>query len=234
VDQKNYLVVGGSSGIGLSVVQRLVDRGNHVRVLSRSCDRLAAMPNVEHLRFDVLDDEIDSSMIPPQVHGLAYCVGSINLGPVRRLTAESLIKDFRLNLVGAVAVLQASLSAMKAAESSSMLMFSTVAVGQGMPMHASVAAAKGAVEGLTRSLAAELSPAIRVNCIAPSLTDTPLSQSLLSNDKKREAMALRHPLNRVGEPDDIAALAEFLLTENSKWITGQVIGVDGGLSTIRK
>ncbi len=234
MDQKNYLVVGGSSGIGLGLVRRLTSRGDQVLVLSRSGDQLTGMSNARHISFDVLEDKIDSSMLPDKLHGLAYCVGSINLGPVRRLTPETLIEDFRLNLVGAVTVLQASLQAMRAASASSMVMFSTVAVGQGMPMHGSVAAAKGAVEGMTRSLAAELSPAIRVNCIAPSLVDTPLSQSLLSTESKREAIAKKHALQRVGEPDDIAATAEFLLSDVSSWITGQVIGVDGGLATLRK
>jgi NAD(P)-dependent dehydrogenase (short-subunit alcohol dehydrogenase family) len=114
-----------------------------------------------------------------------------------------------------------------------MLFFSTVAVGQGMPMHSSVAAAKGAVEGLTRSLAAELAPNIRVNCIAPSLTETPLAERLLGTDKQREAMAQRHPLKRFGQIEDVSSIGAFLLSDQASWITGQVIGVDGGLSTLR-
>lgn len=144
-----------------------------------------------------------------------------------------MLTDYELNVVGAVKCLQISLPAMRAAGSSTVVMFSTVAVPQGLPMHASVAAAKGAVEGIALSLAVELAPNIRVNSIAPSLTDTSLAERLLSRDQKRAAMAERHPLKRVGTVDDIASLAEFLLTDRAGWITGQVIGVNCGMSTVR-
>ena len=233
MSEKNYLVIGGSHGIGLGIVKRLVQRGARVTVVSRTNDQLAGLSGVVHLQADVMTDNLDSSQLPDSIDGLAYCPGSINLGPVRGLKATAMMEDFQLNAVGAVMCLQAALPAMKAAESSSMVMFSTVAVAQGLPMHASVAAAKGAVEGLTRTLAAELAPKIRVNCIAPALTATPLAERFLSSDQKRAAMAEKYPLKRVGEVDDIAAVAEFLLTDSSAWITGQVIGVDGGMSTVR-
>ena len=232
-DQKNYVIVGGSSGIGLNLVTRLTERGNHVRVFSRSGEALDGIPNVRHVSLDIVKEEIDPSSMPSEIHGLAYCIGSINLAPIRRLQAEDLNIDLQLNVVGAVKVVQAALTGMRAAKSSSILLFSTVAVAQGMPMHCSVAAAKGAVEGLTRSLAAELAPKIRVNCVAPSLTETPLAERLLATDKQQEAMAQRHPLKRFGQPEDIGSIAEFLLGDDSSWITGQVIGVDGGLSTLR-
>ena len=233
MSQKNYVVIGGSHGIGLGLVKRLVSDKDTVTVVSRTADGLSDLPGVVHVQADVTKDEISANRLPDSIDGLAYCPGSINLGPIRGLRPESMIKDYELNVVGAVKCLQASLPAMKAAGSSSMVMFSTVAVSQGLPMHASVAAAKGAVEGLTRSLAAELAPNIRVNCVAPSLTDTPLAERLLSSDQKRAAMAERHPLKRIGDVDDIASIAEFLLSEASGWITGQVIGVDGGMSTVR-
>lgn len=233
MSQKNYVVIGGSHGIGLGIVQRLASSVDSITVVSRTPGGLSEVPNVVHVQADVTKDQISANQLPDSIDGLAYCPGSINLGPIRGLKPESLVGDYELNVVGAVRCLQASLPAMKAAASSSMVMFSTVAVSQGLPMHASVAAAKGAVEGLTRSLAAELAPNIRVNCIAPSLTDTPLAERLLSSDQKRAAMAERHPLKRVGTVDDIASLAEFLLTDGSSWITAQVIGVDGGMSTVR-
>ena len=233
MSQKNYVVIGGSHGIGLGLVKRLVSNGDNVVVVSRTADGILELPNVIHVQADVTKDEISASQLPDSIDGLAYCPGSINLGPLRGLKPASMIRDYELNVVGAVKCLQASLPAMKAAGSSSMVMFSTVAVSQGLPMHASVAAAKGAVEGLTRSLAAELAPNIRVNCVAPSLTATPLAERLLSSDQKRAAMADRHPLKRIGNVDDVASIAEFLLLETSGWITGQVIGVDGGMSTVR-
>ncbi len=229
----NYLVVGGSHGIGLAIVQRLLERGAAVTVMSRTNDDIIDLPNVTHVKFDVTTDEFTSDMMPDAIDGMVYCPGSINLGPIRGIKADLMIEDYVLNVVGAVRCVQAALAGMKAAGNSSIVTFSTVAVEQGLPMHASVAAAKGAVEGLTRALAAELAPAIRVNCIAPSLTDTPLAERLLSNDQKREAMAKRHPLGRVGTVNDIAAMADFLLSDQSPWITGQVFAVDGGMSRLR-
>ncbi len=233
MSEKNYVVVGGSHGIGRGLVQRLAAGGANVTVVSRTVDEQSSADGVTAIAADVTQDEISRDQLPDSIDGFAYCPGSINLLPLRGLTEETMVADFQLNAVGAVKCLQACLPAMKKAGASSMVLFSTVAVSQGLPMHASVAAAKGAVEGLTRSLAAELAPKIRVNCIAPSLTDTPLAEKLLSSDQKRSAMEDRHPLKRIGSIDDIASIAHFLLSENSGWITGQVIGVDGGLSTLR-
>ena len=154
------------------------------------------------------------------------------LKPFRSLKTTQFLEDFEINLLGAVKAIQAVLKKLQQADQSSILLFSTVAVGKGMPFHASIAAAKGAVEGLTRSLAAELAPGIRVNCIAPSLTDTPLAGTLLSSAEKKEAAGARFPLKRVGEPQDVANLATYLLGEESSWMSGQVIGLDGGQSTL--
>ncbi len=231
--KKSYVVVGGSRGIGRGLVQRLSSSGAAVFVISRTFEHAANTPEIRHFPLDITKDDIDSDWLPEQIDGLAYCPGSINLGPIRGLKPETMMEDFQLNVVGAVKCLQAALPALKAAGASSVVMFSSVAVSQGLPMHASVAASKGAVEALTRSLAAELAPIVRVNCIAPSLTDTPLAERFLSSELKRTAMAERHPLKRIGSIDDVAALAEFLLSKNAGWITGQVFGVDGGMSTIR-
>lgn len=230
---KNYLIVGGSSGIGLALVKKLSAEGHQVLVVSRSNESLAGLPNITHLQKDIITTEIAEDELPGTLDGIAYCPGSINLKPFRSLKPEAFLEDFHINVLGAVKVLQASQKALKNAENPAVVLFSTVAVGQGMPFHASVAAAKGAVEGLTRSLAAEWAPSIRVNCIAPSLTDTPMAARLLSSIEKKEAAGGRHPLRRVGSPEEIASLASFLLSENSSWITGQVIGIDGGMSALK-
>ncbi|MEO1513693.1 MAG: SDR family oxidoreductase [Bacteroidota bacterium] len=229
---KNIVVFGGSSGIGLSLVQQLLDKGYNLSVVSRTGDNLASL-GVQHIAADVLTDDLKGLPLPDRIDGLAYCPGSITLKPFRSLKPEQFRSDYEINVIGAVRALQACQRKMKASDSASVVLFSTVAVGQGMPFHSSIAAAKGAVEGLTRSLAAEWAPRIRVNCIAPSLTDTPLAAKLLSSEEKKEASANRHPLRKVGESRDVAALAAFLLSEQANWISGQLIGIDGGMSTLR-
>jgi NAD(P)-dependent dehydrogenase (short-subunit alcohol dehydrogenase family) len=171
--------------------------------------------------------------IDEPLHGLVYCPGSINLKPFARIKPEEFRADFELNLVGAVNCLQHYLRNLQAADSASVVLFSTVAVQTGFSFHATVSASKGAIEGLTRALAAEWAPKIRVNAIAPSLTDTPLAENLLREDSKKQAAAARHPLKRLGEPADLAQMALFLLSENASWITGQVLHVDGGISAIK-
>jgi 3-oxoacyl-[acyl-carrier protein] reductase len=231
---KNILVVGGSSGIGLALVNQLVGAGANVINASRNAS-LQHPDNVKHIALDVLGDVSTlTQQLPDTLHGLVYSVGSINLKPFHRLTKDDFLQDYRLNVVGAVEVIQQSLKALKAAQGASIILFSTVASKAGMGFHASIAAAKSGVEGLGLSLAAELaSQNIRVNVIAPSLTETPLTQNLLSTPEKREASAKRHPLNKFGKADDIANTARFLLSDDSNWITGQVIGIDGGLSTLK-
>lgn len=218
-----YLIIGGTSGIGLALTQVLEKNGHQVITASRSGT----------IHYNATTDLFDLSQLPSAVDGLVYCPGSINLKPFHRLTEQDFLDDYTINVVGAVKTIQAVLPALKNSTHPSIVLFSTVAVGQGMSFHASVAASKGAVEGLTRSLAAELAPKIRVNCIAPSLTDTPLAAKLLGNEEKRKASAERHPLKQIGTAEDIAQLAYFLLSEQSKWMSGQVIGLDGGMSTLR-
>ena len=232
MDKKNFLVVGGSSGIGLALTQQLVETGHQVYVLSRTAEQLATL-DVTHIAADVTADDLPVDQLPEVLDGIAYCPGSINLKPFRSLKPAAFRQDYEINVIGAVRVLQACLKSLKKSPSASIVFFSTVAVSQGMAYHASVAAAKGAVEGLTKSLAAELAPAIRVNCIAPSLTDTPMAAKLLSTPEKREASDQRHPLKRIGTAEEIAALAQFLLSTESTWISGQTIGIDGGMSNLR-
>ncbi len=231
--QKTYIVVGGSTGIGLALTRSLSMAGHRILVYSRTAEQLAGLSGVEHIALDVVQQDFPTESLPAQVHGLAYCPGSINLRAFSSLKPESFREDLEINLLGAVKSIQAALKALKNTPDSSIVLFSTVAVGLGMPFHASVSAAKGAIEGLTRSLAAELAPNIRVNCIAPSLTDTPLAARLLNSDDKREASAARHPLKKVGSPEEIAALAKFLLSDDAAWITGQVMHQDGGMSAVK-
>jgi len=219
-----YLIIGGSSGIGEAIAKRLLLDDHEVIIL---CRKDPLIPNAKYLECDVTKDSFPK--IEGALNGFVYCPGSINLKPISQLTIEDFQNDFNINLLGAVRALKAYLSQLKGEHLSSMLFFSTVAVKKGMAYHTSVAAAKGAVEGMARSLAAELAPFVRVNCIAPSLTKTPLSQSLM---RSKDSIKEKHPLKRLGKPEDIAAMAAFLLTEESSWITGQVIGVDGGLSTL--
>ena len=231
--EKNFLIIGGSSGIGLSLTELLASDGNNVTVVARNqSEVISKMLGAKQIIADVTTDNF-SEQIPEALDGLVYCPGSINLKPFHRLTEGDFLADFNINLIGAVKAIQAALPALKKGKNPSIVLFSTVAVAQGMSFHASIAASKGAIEGLAKSLAAELAPVIRVNVIAPSLTNTPLASRILSSPEKIEAGANRHPLKKVGMPEDIASLAQFLLSEQAAWITGQIFGVDGGLSTLR-
>jgi NAD(P)-dependent dehydrogenase (short-subunit alcohol dehydrogenase family) len=234
MDKKNIFIVGGSSGIGLELVKVLSDSYNEIYVGSRTNNTLVDIPGVHHLVLDVTADALDLEALPEVVHGLVYCPGTIVLKPFQRLTTDDFLEDFSVNLLGAVKVIQGCLRRLKKSPTgATIVLFSTVAVKTGMAFHASVASAKAAVEGLTRSLAAEFAPRIRVNAIAPSLTDTPLAQNLLSSEEKRQASAERHPLKRIGTTQDIAQLAAHLLSDTGAWITGQIIHVDGGMSSLR-
>lgn len=226
-----YLIIGGSQGIGRAITNQLLDNGHSVWVGSRN--RAATPDGASWFAYDALRDELPPEVLAEPLAGLVYAPGSIILKPFRTLKPEQFREDYEINVIGAIRTIQGAMPALKRVDQASVVLFSTVAVGQGMPFHASIATAKGAVEGLTRSLAAELAPAIRVNAVAPSLTDTPLSGKLLSSPEKAEASARRHPLQRVGQAEDIASMATFLLDPKHSWISGQVIGVDGGLSTLR-
>lgn len=228
--KKNILLIGGSKGIGLSITELLQDDHN-LFVASRTTGELDTSL-VTHLEFDVQKDDITSLNLPDQIDGLVFCPGSINLKPFKMLKPSDFEEDININFMSLVKAVHALLPKLKKSEQASLVFFSTVAVKVGMPFHTSVAAAKGAIEGFAKALAAEYAPTFRVNVIAPSLTDTPLAAQLLNNDKKREKMNDRHPLKRVGTTEDIAAIAKFLLTDQSAWITGQVFGVDGGMSTL--
>ena len=229
--KKNILIIGGSSGIGRALVDILEDEHN-LFVASRSTESLTNAA-VTHLQHDVLNDELDVNNLPEQLDGFVYCPGSINLRPFRGLKPTTFQEDFNLNVVGAVKCLQTVLPRLQKSAQASIVFYSTVAVGTGMPFHASVAAAKGALEGLTRSLAAEYAPKFRVNCIAPSLTNTPLAEKFLNNEAKIEKAEERHPLKKVGSAKNIAQMTAFLLGEESQWMTGQILHVDGGIGNLK-
>jgi 3-oxoacyl-[acyl-carrier protein] reductase len=224
---KNYLILGGSKGVGEQVVKQLSAAGNHCEVISRSEPTYQFNGNWHQL--DALNDTLPTL---ENIDGLVYCLGSINLKPFNRLTLDDFNNDLNINFFGALKAFQHYLPTLKKAENCSVVMFSTVAVQSGMPYHASIAAAKGAVEGLVKSLAAEFAPKIRVNAIAPSLIDTPLASGILRSDTIRENMVAKHPLKRILQPTDVAKTAVFLLSEASNGITGQIFVQDNGLVSL--
>lgn len=227
---KNILLIGGSYGIGLAIIQELVNN-NNVYVASRTSEGLQGL-NVTYIEFDALTSDLNVALLPEKIDGLVYCPGSINLRPFRGLKLETFQSDMQINFFSMVKVIQSILPLLTASNQASIVLFSTVAVKMGMPFHTSVAAAKGAIEGFAKALAAEYAPKIRVNVIAPSLTDTPLADKFLNNDDKKEKSSLRHPLKRFGQSEDLANMAAFLLSEKSSWMSGQILHVDGGLSSL--
>lgn len=229
---KQILIAGGNSGIGLELVRLLESQGDHVTCALRNPESLAGHPGVQTVHFDATEPEVGFPT-PDRLDGFVYCPGTIRLKPFTRLSDEDFTNDFEINVLGAIRLLRHLLPALKKGTDPSVVLFSTVAVQTGLPFHASIGAAKGAIEGLTRSLAAELAPKIRVNAIAPSLTDTPLAGGLLESDDKRRASAERHPLKRIGQPGDFAALTAFLLGDSSVFASGQIFKMDGGLSSLK-
>jgi 3-oxoacyl-[acyl-carrier protein] reductase len=228
---RTILLIGGSYGIGKTLAENLA-KTNRVIVASRSNNGFNS-ENIKQLHFDVLKDDILKLPLPEVLDGFVYLPGTINLRPFKNLKVETFEEDFQLNFIGIIKTLKAVLPNLLNSPQASIVFFSTVAVKLGMPFHTSVSASKGAIEGFAKAFAAEYAPKIRCNVIAPSLTDTPLAERLLGDERKKENAAERHPLKRVGETNDIAAMATFLLGEESNWITGQVFAVDGGMSTLK-
>ena len=230
--RKNILIVGGSSGIGLSLVKQLQSDHNLI-VANRSNEALNGL-SVEFIPYDAENGELEVAKLPETLNGLVYCPGTINLRPFKGLRPEVFTRDFSINVMGAIKTLQAVLGRLQNSEvPASVVFFSTVAVQTGMPFHSSVATAKGALEGLSRSLAAELAPKIRFNVLAPSLVDTPLAEKFLNNDTKKSNAEARHPLQRIGSSDEIARMVAFLLGDQSSWMTAQTITIDGGIGSIK-
>jgi len=230
---QHYLVVGASSGIGHELALQLAGAGNQVSATFHNNEPNNVVPNIQFYHLNVLEDNLTVDFLPDELAGFVYCPGSINLRPFERIKPADFESDYKLQVTGAIKLLQLVLPRLKKSSNASIVLFSTLAVQSGLPFHTQVAASKGAIEGLTRALAAEYAPAIRVNCIAPSLTDTPLAAILLNTEQKREVNALRHPLKRIGSTKDIANMAAFLLSEKASWITGQILHVDGGMSSLK-
>ena len=236
--QRNILIYGGSGGIGAAIARRASEAGDHVHLTGRNRGRLEALAGELGAGFtvgDVVDPEFFGHVMDEageQIDGLVYAVGTINLRGFPRLEPADYLNDFQVNAMGAALAARAAVKALKRSEAASVVFLSSVAAHRGFGFHASMGMAKAAVSGLTLSLAAELAPRIRVNAIAPSLVRTPLTDQMLSNEKTVESIAALHPLKRLGTADEVAALAAFLLSPESSWMTGQILGLDGGRSTI--
>lgn len=226
---KTTLIIGASSGIGKALANKLIKQRETVISISRNLPDASFSHFYQH---DILSND-EMPTLNGTIDGLVYCPGSINLKPFRALKKQDFLDDLELNVLGAIKAIQAYTSNLQQSKKPSIVLFSSVAVQTGMPFHSSVSISKGAIEGLTKALAAEFSPKIRVNCIAPSLTQTAMAEKLINIPEKLEASNNRHALKRIGNPIDIANTAEFLLSENSSWMTGQVIHVDGGMSSIK-
>lgn len=227
---KHYLIVGASSGIGFAVAKKL-SLANHITAISRSEKELNTLPNTTFHNVDISSGAPEFPSIEGPLDGIIYCPGTINLKPFRAIKDDDFLNELNINVMGAIKTIRHYLPALQQAEQPSIVLFSTVAVQNGMPFHSGIAVAKGAVEGLTRSLAAEFAPKIRVNAIAPSLTQTPLADKLINTESKLKAAEERHPLKSLASAETIADGVVYLL--NAPWTTGQILHIDGGMSALR-
>ena len=225
---KTIIIVGGSKGIGKAIIEKLIP--NYLIInLSRSKPHIEHQ-NLKHYNCDVLSDELPAI---ERAEGLIYCPGSINLKPFKRLSLDDFRTDFEINVIGAVRSIQAYAPALVQSENGSIVLFSTVATAMGMPFHASVSTAKSAVEGLMKSVAADLAPKVRVNAIAPTITQTDLAAKLLRNERMIENTIQRHPLKKFLDPSEVAAMAEYLISNGSKSVSGQVFKLDCGIVSLK-
>ena len=234
------IVFGATGGIGSATALRLNERGYKLHLVGRDQNKLEALSkelDASYTIGDVTDEALFAQVADDAgdvVSGLVYAVGTLNLKRLNRLTVEDYLQDYRINAIGAALAIQHLLPVLKKSpEPASVVLFTSVAAEQGFSSHASMSMAKGAVRGLTLALAAELAPKIRVNAISPSLTNTPLAAGLLANEKMADAIGKMHPIERLGTPEDMAAMAAFLISPDSSWITGHIFGIDGGRSTLR-
>ena len=230
---KNILIIGGSSGIGASLIEKFTNDPNYQVIATFNQGNIPTAQNIKTFKFDVLSDTLDLSILPEAIDGVVYCPGSINLKPISRLKLEDFREDFEINVVGAVKAIQHYLPLLKRGNTPSILLFSTVAAKLGMPYHASVAAAKSGVEGLVKSLGAELAPTIRVNAIAPTVTDTDLASKLLRNERMIDSITERHPLKKFLNPAEVADMATFLTSESASSISGQIFQMDCGIVSFK-
>lgn len=225
---KNILIIGGSKGIGKAIVDKEIENNKIITISRNTSD--VNHPNLSHFQLDVLQDNL------PEIEALdclIYCPGSITLKPIHSLSIDDFKKDFEINVLGAVKCIQQYLGVLKKGNQPSILLFSTVAAKLGMPFHASIATAKSGVEGLVKSLGAELATQIRINAIAPTITDTPLAAGILRNDRMKENMVKRHPMKGYLQAEEVAAMAHFLISDEAKSISGQIFEMDYGLVTFK-
>ncbi|WP_373512909.1 SDR family NAD(P)-dependent oxidoreductase [Persicitalea sp.] len=230
-ENKNVLIIGASTGIGHAIASQILEEGGTVYVAGQHKPDL----DVKFFEWDAMSpDESAFNSLPDTLHSLIYCAGTINLKPFGRLTLENFTNDFQMNTLGAVAAVQPNINRLKKAKGAGVVFFSSVAANTGFTFHTSISMAKGGLQGLAIALAAEFAPSgIRFNIVAPSLTDTPLAEQLLSSEERRESSAKRHPLGRFGLPEDMATAATYLASDEASWITGQILGVDGGLGKLK-
>ncbi|MBK9272687.1 MAG: SDR family oxidoreductase [Saprospiraceae bacterium] len=233
VQNKKYLIIGASSGIRLAISKKLSENGAHVLGTYFKNKKENMHAGLEYHYLDVMGQEFDPKYLDDSLNGLVYCPGTISLLPFTRINPEKFLEDYQFQFLGLIRSVQMAIPFLKKSTQASVIFFSTIAVQIGMPFHSMVASSKGAIEGLTRSLAAEFAPQIRFNCIAPALVETPLAASLLNTEEKRMNLALKNPLKRLGQPEDIAEMTCFLLSEKSSWMTGQIIHLDGGFGSIK-
>ncbi|WP_306016831.1 SDR family NAD(P)-dependent oxidoreductase [Oceanicaulis sp. MMSF_3324] len=232
----SYAIFGGAGGVGSALARSLTSNGHEVHLIGRTEDSLSELAEEIGASYAVADatdsDAVEKAIGqgPEALDGMAYAVGTIDLKPMRRVTAEDMRHAFDVNVIGALNAARASRERM--GKDSAMVLFSSVAAQKGFQNHTAIASAKGALEALTRQLAAEYAPKTRVNAIALSLTDTPLASSVLKSDAMRDGIAKSHALQRLGQPEDPAALARFLLSDESSWMTGTILNVDGGRTAL--
>jgi NAD(P)-dependent dehydrogenase (short-subunit alcohol dehydrogenase family) len=230
---KNYIIIGGSSGIGKEIVDLLEEEGHNIYATYNN-NPIEDRVNVKYMSLDVTKDSLDLDKLPEEIHGFAYCAGNINLKPFHRFKTEDFMEDFQLQVLGATKIIKELLPRFKQSGEASIVLFSTVAVQSGFSFHSQVSMSKGAIEGLTKALSAEFAPTIRVNAVAPSLTNTNMASRFLNTEAKMKIQAENNPLKKVGEAKDVAQAAVYLLSQKSSWVTGQIMHVDGGFSTIKQ
>ncbi|MEN3322400.1 SDR family oxidoreductase [Mariniflexile soesokkakense] len=225
---KTIVVIGGSKGIGNAIVNKLLDKHKVINISRTTPTTIHT--NLTHYGCDILKDDLPEIT---SIDSLVYCPGSINLKPISKLTLDEFREDFEINVLGAVKAIQKYMDILKKGEKPSILLFSTVASKLGMPYHASIATAKSGVEGLVKSLGAELAPTVRINAIAPTVTNTELASKLLRNDKMIENIVRRHPLKKILNTDEVASMAEFLISDKSMAMSGQIFEMDCGIVSFK-
>ena len=225
---KNFLIIGGTKGIGKAIVEEVIEH-NKITCLSRNNTDFVHI-NYSHVKFDALSDDLPDL---DSIDCLIYCPGSINLKPISTLSLDDFRNDFELNVIGAVRAIKKYLPLLKKSETASILLFSTVATKLGMPYHASVSVAKSGIDGLVKTLGSELAPKVRINAIAPTITNTDLASKILRNEKVVENMVERHPLKMILSPKEVAKMASFLVSEDASSISGQIFNMDAGIVSFK-